>query len=74
MPGSTPPTTEEFNRIGAEVWAFQAENLPVIGTVAKAVRPIIVNNRIRNVPDVLPFSFESFLWVQTVPAQWYIEE
>ena len=68
------PNTEEFNRIGAEVWAFQAENLPVIGTVAKAVRPIIVNNRIRNVPDVLPFSFESFLWVQTVPAQWYIEE
>ena len=68
------PNDAEFDRIGAEVWAFQAEELPIIGTVAKAVRPIIVNNRIRNVPDVLPFSFESFLWVQTVPAQWYIQE
>lgn len=68
------PNAEEFNRIGTRVWAFQAENLPVIGTVAKAVRPIIVNNRINNVPDVLPFSFESFLWVQTLPAQWYIDE
>ena len=68
------PNDAEFNRIGAKVWAFQAEELPIIGTVAKAVRPIIINNRIRNVPDVLPFSFESFLWVQTVPAQWYIDE
>ena len=42
--------------------------------MAKAVRPIIINNRINNVPDVLPFSFESFLWVQTLPAQWYIDE
>ena len=68
------PDAEEFNRIGTKVWAFQAENLPVIGTVAKAVRPIIINARINNVPDVLPFSFESFLWVQTLPAQWYIDE
>ena len=68
------PDAEEFNRIGTKVWAFQAEQLPVIGTVAKAVRPIIINSRINNVPDVLPFSFESFLWVQTLPAQWYIDE
>ena len=48
--------------------------LGTIGTVAKTVRPMIINNRIRNVPEVLPFSFASFLWVQAVPAQWYIEE
>ena len=68
------PNAEEFNRIGTELWSFQAENLGNLGTVAKVVRPIIVNNRIRNVPEVLPFSFASFLWVQAAPAQWYIEE
>ena len=68
------PTPEEFNRAGRAVWSFQAEQLPQIGTVAKAVRPIIISSRINNVPDVLPFSRESLLWVQTVPAQRYISE
>ena len=68
------PNAEEFNRIGSELWDFQAEMLGNLGTVAKTVRPIIVNNRIRNVPEKLPFSFASFLWVQAAPAQWYIEE
>ena len=68
------PTAEEFNRVGTELWDFQAEMLGNLGTVAKVVRPIIINNRIRNVPEVLPFSFASFLWVQAAPAQWYIEE
>ena len=68
------PNAEEFNRVGAELWDMQAELLGNLGTVAKVVRPIIVNNRIRNVPEVLPFSFASFLWVQSVPAQWYIQE
>ena len=68
------PNTAEFNRIGYELWDLQAELLGTIGTVAKTVRPIIVNNRIRNVPEVLPFSFATFLWVQAAPAQWYIEE
>ena len=63
---------EEFNRLGAERWALQAELLPAIGTVAYVVRPIIVNNRVRNVPEVLPFAFESMLWIQATPAQFYI--
>ena len=68
------PDQAEFDRLGKAVWSFQAEQLPVIGTVANAVRPIIINNRIQNVPEKLPFSFESFLWVQTLPSQWYIKE
>ena len=68
------PNAEEFNRIGSELWDMQAELLGNLGTVAKTVRPIIVNNRIRNVPEKLPFSFASFLWVQAAPAQWYIDE
>ena len=65
---------EEFNRLGRERWALQAELLPAIGTVAYVVRPIIINNRVRNVPDVLPFAFESMLWIQATPAQFYIAD
>jgi peptide/nickel transport system substrate-binding protein len=68
------PNAEEFNRVGTELWAMQAELLGNLGTVAKVVRPIIVNNRIRNVPEVLPFSFETYLWVPTTPSQWFIRE
>ena len=46
----------------------------MIGTVGKAVRPILINNRIRNVPETLPFSFETYLWVPTTPSQWFIRE
>ena len=63
-----------YKQLSEELWDLQAELLSTIGTVAKTVRPMIINNRIRNVPEVLPFSFASFLWVQAVPAQWHIEE
>lgn len=69
--GELPPVED---RLGADRWALQAELLPAIGTVAYVVRPIIVNNRVRNVPEVLPFAFESMLWIQATPVQFYIAE
>ena len=65
---------ETYQRLGKEVWGFLSEYLGMIGTVGKAVRPILINNRIRNVPEVLPFSFETYLWVPTTPSQWFIRE
>ena len=65
--GSTDEDT--YQRLGKEVWGFLSEYLGMIGTVGKAVRPILINNRIRNVPETLPFSFETYLWVQTTPSQ-----
>lgn len=64
----------EFNRLGREVFAQHADLLPVIGTVAKVLRPIIINDRVRNVPDTLPFAFETLLWTQPTPMQWFIRE
>ena len=65
---------ETYQRLGVEVWEFLSEYLGMIGTVGKAVRPILINNRIRNVPETLPFSFETYLWVPTTPSQWFIRE
>ena len=67
-------TDDEFNRLGAELWAQHAELIPVIGTVGKALRPIIINNRLGNVPETLPFAWETTLWVNTTPAQWFIRQ
>jgi peptide/nickel transport system substrate-binding protein len=64
----------EFSRLGREVFAQHADLLPVIGTVAKVLRPIIINDRVRNVPDTLPFAFETLLWTQPTPMQWFIRE
>jgi peptide/nickel transport system substrate-binding protein len=67
-------TDADFNKYGKEVWSKAAELLPTIGTVAYAVRPIIINNRVRNVPKTLPFAFESLLWMQPTAPQWFIQE
>ena len=64
----------ELNRTGSEVWAMFAELLPSIGTVGAAVRPVLISNRVHNVPDTLPFAFEGLLWMQATPVQWFIRE
>ena len=65
---------DELNRTGSEVWAMTAELLPSIGTVGAAVRPILISNRVHNVPATLPFAFEALLWMQATPVQWFIRE
>ena len=65
---------DELNRTGSEVWAMTAELLPSIGTVGAAVRPILISNRVHNVPETLPFAFEALLWMQATPVQWFIRE
>ena len=64
----------DLNRTGSEVWAMFAELLPSIGTVGAAVRPVLISNRVHNVPETLPFAFEGLLWMQATPVQWFIRE
>jgi len=65
---------QEYEKLAKEFWEEMTHRLEVIGTVGKIPRPIIINNRVHNVPDVLPFSFETLLWVPATPAQWFIKE
>ena len=65
-------TDEEYNRLGTEFWQMYADLLPFIGTVGKVVRPIIVHNSIQNVPQTLPFGYETMLWTQASPEQWFM--
>ena len=63
----------EYARFGNQVWSHIAENVYMIGSVGKVVRPILINNRLHNVPTNMQFSFESYLWVPTTPAQWWVD-
>ena len=70
----TLPGTPEFDRIGGEYWKFFAEEIPMIGTVGYAPQPLLVNNKLRNVPE------KDIYWTSDVnfynpylPTQWYFE-
>ena len=68
----TAQTDEEYLQIAEEIFDFHSENLFVIGTVAKALRPVIINNRVNNVPEQLPFSDGTSFMRIARPDQWYI--
>jgi peptide/nickel transport system substrate-binding protein len=64
----------EYAKLAKEFWAMATKRLELIGTVGKVPRPIIISNRIQNVPEKLPFAFETMLWVPPTPWQWYVNE
>lgn len=65
---------EEQAEYGYKVFDFHAENLYVIGTVAWPVAPIIISNRIQNVPEKSILS-DDLMWFKVAqPAQWYLTD
>ncbi|MEZ4736061.1 MAG: hypothetical protein R3E79_53920 [Caldilineaceae bacterium] len=46
----TLPGTPEFNELGAQYYAYFANELPMIGTVGLGPVPMLVSNRLHNVP------------------------
>jgi peptide/nickel transport system substrate-binding protein len=70
----TVPGTPEFNKTGGEYWKYFPEEIPMIGTVGFAPQPMLVNNKLRNVPE------KDIWWTSDVnfyqpywPTQWYFE-
>lgn len=62
---------EEMYRIAKEIWNYYAEQLYIIGTVARPVTPVIVSNDLINVPEKAPFSDPSGWWKIAHPEQWF---
>ena len=63
---------EDYRRYRAEVWQFFSDNLPVIGTVAWPVAPVIVSNRLENVLETAIFSDDLSWFKVSQPAQWFL--
>ena len=67
-------TDEEYEQYGKAVFDFYADYLPVIGTVAWPVAPIIISNRIQNVLEKSILSDDLMWFKVSQPAQWYVTE
>lgn len=64
---------EKYKELAKEIWSYQAEYLPRIGVVARTISPTIISNDLHNVPDKIPFTFETLLWSLARPVQWYLD-
>ncbi|NLK08514.1 MAG: ABC transporter substrate-binding protein, partial [Firmicutes bacterium] len=68
-------TDEEYEKYAKEVWSFHAENLFLIGTVARPRVPVIVSAKLDNVPERdLPFSDGTSWWRAAKMVQWYYKD
>lgn len=62
---------EEYTALAKEIWDFYADKIYLIGTVARPLSPVIINNDLRNVVDQAPFSDDTSWWKLVHPEQWY---
>ena len=68
-------TTDEENiRIGKEIMRLQAENLWTIGTIAMLPHPVIVSNRVKNVPEKGLWGYSNIWGWPAHPETYYIDE
>ena len=83
--GKLPDDMKELHKLGRaaiegdlnsldELAKRLSENLWVIGTVGHTPIPIIVNNRLKNVPDRGVWDIRIGYELLMVPTQWYLEE
>lgn len=55
-----------------DILEYQAENINLIGTVAYAPFPILASNRLHNVPEGLPWFWDTGGFMSAHPWAWYI--
>ncbi len=65
---------EERIRLGKKIVASQAENIRAIGVVGLAPWPLIVDERLRNVPEKYDFGFDWDYTTPIRPEQFYLEQ
>lgn len=67
--------TDEFIELGREYFSYFANEVPMIGTVGFWPQPIVISNRLHNVPlDHLLWGSDSNFYPPYFPEQWFIRE
>ena len=67
--------TEDFDKYGAEYYEYFTSEIPMIGTIGFTPRPVIISNRLHNVPiEGAAWISDNNFYAPFVPSQWYIEE
>jgi peptide/nickel transport system substrate-binding protein len=64
----------EFNDLGMQYFTYFAEEIPIIGTVGFEAQPMIVSNKLRNVPEKDIFwGADTNFYAPYLPAQWFFK-
>ncbi len=67
--------TEDFDRLGAEYYEYFTSEIPMIGTIGFTPRPVIISNRLHNVPlEGAAWISDNNFYAPFMPSQWFIEE
>ena len=67
--------TPEANELGGRYYAYFAEQIPQIPTVGLIPQPVIVHNRLKNVPtEDIYWGSDTNFYAPYKPEQWYIDE
>lgn len=66
-------TDKEYKKRAQEAWDFQARNLYLIGTVGMVQCPVIITNKLRNVPEKVIWGDDLSWWNITKPEQWFFK-
>ena len=59
--------------LGKLILRSQAENLWTIGTLGLAPQPVVVSNRLRNVPERGYFGWDNRMVLPYHPETWFLE-
>jgi peptide/nickel transport system substrate-binding protein len=67
--------SKDYKQLGREYFGYFAEELPMIGTVGLVDQPVVVSNRLRNVPDAnLRWGSDNNFYAPYLPAQWWVDD
>lgn len=66
--------SDRYNELGARMAQIHVDNLLRIGTVGNVGRPVVVHDRLKNVPEILFSSYDYYYAYPLRTAQWFIEE
>ena len=67
--------TPEAVELGKDYFAFFADELPMIPTIGLAPHPVVIHNRLQNVPkDNIFWGSDTNFYAPYKPEQWYISE
>lgn len=70
-----PTGTAEAIELGRAYFAYFADELPMIPTIGLAPHPVIIHNRLKNVPSENIFwGSDTNFYAPYKPEQWYIDE
>lgn len=63
-----------YNELGGRMARIHVDNLLRIGTVGDVGNPVVIHNRLRNVPEIRFSSYDYYYAYPLRAAQWFIEE